>query len=134
MVESPAGNILSRTSGFIAQARFTRSLTPARNRTFGCTSCCVPTMRVYGGLKFEDRTHRGKFKQREAELPNVVAVQASLLKLQLVSKRNQVGWCPRIHAPFDAAKQDWLRKGINHDSLPHAVADNRSPLGDLSCS
>jgi len=26
--------------------------------------------------------------------------RGTLLKLQLVSKRNQVGWCPRIHAPL----------------------------------
>jgi len=34
------------------------------------------------------------------DAPNVAAGQAPLLKLQLVSKRDQVGWCPRIHAPL----------------------------------
>ena len=43
--------ILSPTSGFIAEAGFTHSLTPARNCTFGCTYCYVPTMGIYGGLK-----------------------------------------------------------------------------------
>ena len=34
-----ARTILSKTSGFIAEAGFTHSLTPARNCTFGCTYC-----------------------------------------------------------------------------------------------
>jgi len=46
-----ARGILSATSGFIAEAGFTDSLAPARNCTFGCTYCYVPTMRIYGGLK-----------------------------------------------------------------------------------
>jgi hypothetical protein len=33
----PARSILTRTSGFIAEAGFTHSLTPARNCTFGCS-------------------------------------------------------------------------------------------------
>lgn len=53
--------ILTRTSGFIKEAGFTHSLTPARNCTFGCTYCYVPTMRIYGGLKKEDWEHWGQF-------------------------------------------------------------------------
>jgi DNA repair photolyase len=49
-----AKSILTKTSGFIAEAGFTHSLSPARNCTFGCTYCYVPTMGVYGGLKPED--------------------------------------------------------------------------------
>jgi DNA repair photolyase len=49
-----ARSILARTSGFIAAAGFTHSLTPARNCTFGCSYCYVPTLRVHGGLKRED--------------------------------------------------------------------------------
>jgi DNA repair photolyase len=45
-----AKSILTKTSGFIAEAGFTHSLSPARNCTFGCTYCYVPTMGVYGGL------------------------------------------------------------------------------------
>src|SRR5262249_5530322 len=56
-----ARTILSRTSGFIAEAGFTHSLTPARNCTFGCTYCYVPTMRVQGGLKPEDWQRWGQF-------------------------------------------------------------------------
>ncbi len=49
--------------------------------------------------------------------PNEVAAGGSgtLLKVQLVSKRNQVGWFP-IHTPFTQgayAKRNWLGKGIN---------------------
>ncbi|MBK9165867.1 MAG: hypothetical protein IPM24_00200 [Bryobacterales bacterium] len=69
--EAPARSILSAVSGFIAQAGFTHSLTPARNCTFGCTYCYVPTMRVYGGLKREDWLQWGQFttfKQNAADL------------------------------------------------------------------
>ena len=34
-----AKSILAKTSGFIAKAGFSHSLTPARNCTFGCTYC-----------------------------------------------------------------------------------------------
>ncbi len=66
-----ASSILSRTSGFIAEAGFSHSLTPARNCTFGCTYCYVPTMRIYGGLKSEDWKRWGQFttfKSNAAEL------------------------------------------------------------------
>ena len=53
--------ILSPTSGFIAEAGFTHSLTPARNCTFGCTYCYVPTHGIYGGLKPEDWQRWGQF-------------------------------------------------------------------------
>jgi len=36
--------------------------------------------------------------------PNVVVGQASLLNLQLVSKRNQVDWVPPESCPIDVAK------------------------------
>jgi DNA repair photolyase len=53
--------ILSPTSGFIRLAGFTHSLNPARNCTFGCTYCYVPTMRVFAGLKKEDWERWGQF-------------------------------------------------------------------------
>jgi DNA repair photolyase len=56
-----AKSILTRTSGFIAEAGFTHSLSPARNCTFGCTYCYVPTMGIYGGLKPEDWQRWGQF-------------------------------------------------------------------------
>lgn len=66
-----ARTILSPTTGFIAEAGFTHSLTPARNCTFGCTYCYVPTMRIQGGLKPEDWQRWGQFttfKTNAAEL------------------------------------------------------------------
>ena len=64
--ETEARSILSSTSGFIAEAGFTHSLTPARNCTFGCTYCYVPTMGIYGGLKPDDWTHWGQFTDRKS--------------------------------------------------------------------
>jgi len=66
-----ARSILSPTSGFIAEAGFTHSLTPARNCTFGCTYCYVPTLRFQGGLRPEDWQRWGQFttvKSNAAEL------------------------------------------------------------------
>lgn len=69
--QSEARSILSPTSGFIAEAGFTHSLTPARNCTFACTYCYVPTMRVRAGLRRDDWIHWGHsttFKSNAAEL------------------------------------------------------------------
>lgn len=58
-------------TGFLAEAGFTHSLTPARNCTFGCTYCYVPTMRVQAGLRADDWNHWGvqtTFKSNAAEL------------------------------------------------------------------
>ncbi|MBZ5603545.1 MAG: radical SAM protein [Acidobacteriia bacterium] len=66
-----ARSILSPTTGFIAEAGFTHSLTPARNCTFGCTYCYVPTLGIYGGLKPDDWRRWGQFttfKDNAAEL------------------------------------------------------------------
>jgi DNA repair photolyase len=67
----PASTILTRTCGFIAEAGFSHSLTPALNCTFGCTYCYVPTMRVYAGLRPADWARWGHFttfKENAAEL------------------------------------------------------------------
>jgi DNA repair photolyase len=69
--EAQTKSILSATTGFIAQAGFTHSLTPARNCTFACSYCYVPTMRIYGGLRPADWRHWGEFttfKSNAAEL------------------------------------------------------------------
>lgn len=69
--ESNARYILSTTSGFIAEAGFTHSLTPARNCTYGCVYCYVPTLFVFAGLKQEDWERWGQFttfKSNAAEL------------------------------------------------------------------
>ncbi|MGA3187804.1 MAG: radical SAM protein [Bryobacteraceae bacterium] len=67
-----AKSILSNTSGFIAEAGFTHSLTPARNCTFGCTYCYVPTMGVYGGLKPEDWKRWGQFTTYKSNAPELL--------------------------------------------------------------
>ncbi|MBL8179670.1 MAG: hypothetical protein JNK48_33635 [Bryobacterales bacterium] len=69
----PAASILSATSGFIRQAGFTHSLTPARNCTFACTYCYVPTMRIYGGLKTEDWQRWGQFTTFKENAPALLA-------------------------------------------------------------
>jgi len=69
--EAASRSILSPVSGFLAEAGFTHSLTPARNCTFGCLYCYVPTMRVQGGLQKDDWLHWGEFttfKRNAAEL------------------------------------------------------------------
>jgi len=69
--ESESKSILSPVSGFLWEAGFTHSLSPARNCTYGCSYCYVPTMRVQGGLKKEDWLHWGEFttfKSNAAEL------------------------------------------------------------------
>ena len=59
--EADGRSILTRTTGFIAEAGFTHSLSPARNCTFACTYCYVPTMRIQGGLQREDWERWGQF-------------------------------------------------------------------------
>lgn len=93
---SQAASILSSTTGFIAQAGFTHSLTPARNCTFGCTYCYVPTMRIYGGLKAEDWQHWGHFTTFKANAPE-------LLEAQLNS--DQVIYCSPLVDPYQPAEE-----------------------------
>ncbi len=93
---SEAKSILSSTTGFIAQAGFTHSLTPARNCTFGCTYCYVPTMGVYGGLKREDWTHWGQFTTFKANA-------AALLRKSL--KPHQIIYCSPLVDPYQPAEE-----------------------------
>jgi DNA repair photolyase len=96
VLEAEASSILSATSGFIAEAGFTHSLTPARNCTFGCSYCYVPTMRVYGGLKSEDWSHWGQFTTFKSNAP-------ALLRRQL--RRDQVIYCSPLVDPYQPAEQ-----------------------------
>jgi DNA repair photolyase len=69
--ETESRSILGPVSGYLAEAGFTHSLSPARNCTFGCSYCYVPTTRVQAGLRPEDWTHWGQwntFKRNAAEL------------------------------------------------------------------
>src|SRR3981189_357439 len=93
--QAESKSILSRTTGFIAQAGFTHSLTPARNCIFGCTYCYVPTMGIYGGLKPEDWTHWGQFTTFKSNAPE-------LLRRQL--QPDQVIYCSPLVDPYQPAE------------------------------
>jgi DNA repair photolyase len=90
-----AKSVLSATSGFIAQAGFTHSLTPARNCTFGCSYCYVPTMGIFGGLKPEDWKHWGQFTTFKSNAPE-------LLRRQL--RAGQVIYCSPVVDPYQPAE------------------------------
>jgi DNA repair photolyase len=96
VLEAQASSILSKTTGFIAKAGFTHSLTPARNCTFGCSYCYVPTMRIYGGLKPEDWRHWGQFTTFKSNAPD-------LLRREL--RRNQVIYCSPLVDPYQPAEE-----------------------------
>ena len=89
--------ILSKTSGFIAEAGFTHSLTPARNCTFGCTYCYVPTMRVQGGLQPEDWRRWGQFT-------TVKTNAADLLRREL--RATQRIYCSPLVDPYQPAEAE----------------------------
>ncbi len=93
----PAKSILTRTSGFIAEAGFTHSLTPARNCTYGCSYCYVPTMGIYGGLSADDVRRWGQqttFKSNAAEL------------LARAVRPDQIIYCSPLVDPFQPADTD----------------------------
>jgi DNA repair photolyase len=93
--DSPARSILSPVSGFLAEAGFTHSLTPARNCTFGCSYCYVPTMRVRGGLQKNDWLHWGEFTTFKSNA-------AGLLARSLRS--DQVIYCSPLTDPYQPAE------------------------------
>ena len=95
VLHSEAKSILSETSGFIAEAGFTHSLTPARNCGFACTYCYVPTMRVYGGLKPEDWRRWGQFTTFKDNAPELLA--RSL-------RSDQVIYCSPLVDPYQPAE------------------------------
>ena len=95
--EEKAGRILSPTTGFIAEAGFTHSLTPARNCTFGCTYCYVPTMRIFGGLKPEDWRRWGQFTTFKSNA-------ADLLRRELRS--DQRIYCSPLVDPYQPAEAE----------------------------
>ena len=95
--ESESRSILSPTTGFIAEAGFTHSLTPARNCTYGCSYCYVPTMGVYGGLKPDDWRHWGEFttfKTNAAEL------------LRNALRSDQMIYCSPLVDPYQPAEAE----------------------------
>jgi DNA repair photolyase len=95
--ETEARSILSPVSGFLAEAGFTHSLSPARNCTFGCSYCYVPTMRVQAGLRADDWKHWGEqttFKSNAAEL-----AQRGL-------RPSQVIYCSPLTDPYQPAESE----------------------------
>ncbi|MEO8025818.1 MAG: radical SAM protein [Bryobacteraceae bacterium] len=93
---SPARSILSKAGGYLAEAGFTHSLTPARNCTFGCTYCYVPTMGIYGGLKPEDWRRWGQFTTFKSNAADLVARE---------SRPDQVIYCSPLVDPYQPAEE-----------------------------
>jgi len=96
VLQAKAASILSQTTGFIRDAGFTHSLTPARNCTFGCTYCYVPTMRVFGGLKPDDWRHWGQFTTFKSNTPELLAREL---------RDNQVIYCSPLVDPYQPAEE-----------------------------
>lgn len=94
---APARSILSRTTGFIAAAGFTHSLTPARNCLFGCTYCYVPTLRVRAGLKPIDWQRWGRHTTHKGNA-------AELLRRQL--RPTQVIYCSPLVDPYQPSERE----------------------------
>lgn len=119
-----AKSILSPVSGFLAEAGFTHSLTPARNCTFGCTYCYVPTMRVYAGLKPEDWTHWGQWSTAKENA-------AELLENEL--RPHQAIYCSPLTDPYQPVEEEArLMPGILAAVAVHRpgafVLQTRGPL------
>lgn len=124
VLEAPARGILSKTMGFIAEAGFTHSLTPARNCTFGCSYCYVPTMRIYGGLKPQDWRHWGRFTTFKSNAPD-------LLRREL--RDDQVIYCSPLVDPYQPAEESERLMPRVLDQLLHRpprvfVIQTRGPL------
>lgn len=122
--QAPARSILSPVSGFLAEAGFTHSLTPARNCTFGCLYCYVPTMRVQGGLQKNDWLHWGEFTTFKSNT-------AELLARSL--RPDQVIYCSPLTDPWQPAEAErQLMPGVLEAviaSPPKAfVIQTRGPL------
>jgi DNA repair photolyase len=122
--EAPAKSILSATTGFIAEAGFTHSLTPARNCTFGCSYCYVPTMRIYGGLKPDDWRHWGQFTTFKTNAP-------ALLRREL--RDSQIVYCSPLVDPYQPAEETEERMPRLLDEMadrpPRVLAiQTRAPL------
>ncbi len=91
-----ARSILSRTTGFIARAGFTHSLTPARNCVYGCSYCYVPTLGIYGGLKRVDWQRWGRHTTYKSNA-------AKLLRRQV--RPEQVVYCSPLVDPYQPVEE-----------------------------
>ena len=119
-----AKSILSKTSGFLAEAGFTHSLNPARNCLFGCSYCYVPTMRVQAGLQPEDWRGWGKFTTFKGNAATLLARQV---------RPGQIIYCSPLVDPYQPGEEDErLMRGILEaliDRPPKVfVIQTRAPL------
>jgi DNA repair photolyase len=103
--ESNARRILSPVSGYLAEAGFTHSLTPARNCTYGCSYCYVPTMRVQAGLKPDDWRHWGEFTTYKSNAPALLAKEL---------RNDQVIYCSPLTDPYQPAE-------MTAEMMPHLL-------------
>ncbi len=95
ILETRSRSILSPVSGFLAEAGFTHSLTPARNCTYGCSYCYVPTMRVQGGLKPEDWRHWGEYTVYKKNAPELLYRELN---------GSQIIYCSPLTDPYQPAE------------------------------
>ncbi len=93
----PARSILTKTSGYLAAAGFTHSLSPARNCTYGCSYCYVPTMGIYGGLRNGDVKHWGEYTTFKANAADLA---------WRALRPDQVVYCSPLVDPFQPADAD----------------------------
>jgi DNA repair photolyase len=119
-----ARGILSETTGFIREAGFTHSLTPARNCTYGCTYCYVPTMGLHGGLKPEDWQRWGQFTTFKENAP-------ALLSKAL--RGSQVIYCSPLVDPYQPAEavdphMPAVLRALLENPPARFVLQTRSPL------
>lgn len=111
-------------SGFLAEAGFTHSLTPARNCTFGCTYCYVPTLGIYGGLKPEDWRQWGQFTTFK---PNIEGALRKELRPE------QRIYCSPLVDPYQPAEADerampGLLEAVRERPPAAFVIQTRGPL------
>jgi DNA repair photolyase len=119
-----ARGILSATCGFIAEAGFTHSLSPARNCTFGCTYCYVPTMRIYGGLKPADWQHWGSSTTFKTNAPELLGKSL---------RAEQIIYCSPLVDPYQPAEaEEGLMPRVLDAVIAHPprvfVIQTRGPL------
>lgn len=128
--ETLAKSILTPTSGFIKEAGFTHSLTPARNCTYGCTYCYVPTMGLYAGLSPEDARRWGQFTTFKANAPEL---------LQRTRLTDAIIYCSPLVDPYQPVEHHYqlmprlLSVLLDHPPLAFTI-QTRAPsvLRDIS--
>ena len=122
--QAEARSILSPVTGFLREAGFTHSLSPARNCTFGCSYCYVPTMRVQAGLKPEDWKHWGHLTTYKS---NAAALLAKALRAE------QKIYCSPLTDPYQPVEQEvrampGLLEAVEERPPAAFVIQTRGPL------